>query len=135
MMGKTDSQLMQMLSTNMRHLSQRQVVLSQNIANIDTPDYRTQDLKKLDFNNLARNESNRLEMRAASYGQSMAGLTTKPRFASEENRNPFEVSPVGNNVNLEDEMAKISRTGADYQVSSSLYKKFTTLYRTALGTR
>ena len=123
---------MNMLSTQMRYLTQRQGVLSQNIANIDTPNYKAQDLKKLDFANMASAESNRLEMRATS-GKHLTGTGGRGTFGSQDVRSTFEITPVGNNVGLEEEMAKISRTGADYQVASSMYKKFTTMYRAALG--
>ncbi|MDP7142886.1 MAG: flagellar basal body protein, partial [Alphaproteobacteria bacterium] len=41
--------LFQGLSAKMRYLNQRQTVISQNIANADTPNYKPQDLKPIDF--------------------------------------------------------------------------------------
>jgi flagellar basal-body rod protein FlgB len=38
-----------MISRRMDWLSQRQTVLSQNVANADTPNYQPRDLKTLDF--------------------------------------------------------------------------------------
>ncbi len=116
----------------MRYLSDRQVVLSQNIANIDTPRYKSKDLKPVDFAELASASSSQLSMRSTS-PKHLGNLRGGTGFRSEHNRTTFETSPTQNNVGLEEEMAKISRTGADYQVASSLYKKFTGMYRAALG--
>lgn len=121
-----------MLGTQMRYLTQRQGVLARNVANIDTPGYRSQDLKPLDFSNLAAAESQRLNMRATS-GKHLTGRGDGGAFASQRNRDTFETTPVNNNVGVDEEMAKISRTGADYQMASSMYRKFTQLYRSAVG--
>lgn len=133
-MSSTESPLMQMLSTQMRYLTQRQTVLSQNIANIDTPGYKSRDMKKLDFSEMASQEQGRLGMRATS-PKHLSGMGGGGAFATQQTAETFETTPVKNNVGLEEEMAKISQTGADYQVASSMYKKFTQLYRSALGNR
>ncbi len=41
--------LLSMLKTRMTWLNQRQDVLSQNVANADTPGYAAHDLKPVDF--------------------------------------------------------------------------------------
>ena len=48
----TKAALLQLISARMSWLSQRQAVLSQNIANADTPDYRPKDLRATDFSRL-----------------------------------------------------------------------------------
>lgn len=130
----TESPLMQSLSTQMRYLTQRQTVLSQNIANLDTPNYKSRDVKPVNFADLASAESGKLAMKSTS-PKHLGGMNGGGVFATEQNRESFETTPTKNNVGLEEEMAKISKTGADYQVASSMYKKFTQLYRSALGNR
>jgi len=49
-----DSAIFGMMSDKMSWLSQRQRVLSQNIANADTPDYKARDIAKLSFTDQAR---------------------------------------------------------------------------------
>ena len=44
--------LLSMLRTRMTWLHQRQDVLSQNVANADTPGYVARDLKPLDFKDM-----------------------------------------------------------------------------------
>ena len=41
--------LFQAMSAKMNYLAERQKVISQNVANADTPGYTSQDLKKVDF--------------------------------------------------------------------------------------
>lgn len=140
-MMNNNSPLMQMLGTNMRYNTQRQTVLANNIANADTPAYRTQDLKSPDFDSMVSGSTRGPEFRAAGQmrltnPKHMLGTVgSASGFRAQEIRDAQEITPVKNNVVLEEEMAKVSDTGAQYQISNSLMKKFTTMYRSALGQR
>jgi len=142
-MMNNDSPLMNMLTQSMRYNAQRQSVLAHNIANADTPSYRAMDLNKPDFETMAMGAASGKsgEFRAAGelrmtnnkhMGGTLAGASG---FRAQEIRDAQEITPVGNNVVLEQEMAKVSDTGAQYSISSSLMKKFTTMYRGAIGQR
>lgn len=123
-----------MMKGHMKYMANRQKVLAQNIANIDTPGYKARELKKLDFEKLATSANSQLEMRTTSpthLNGTLAGSSMA--FRSEKDRNTFETTPTENNVVLEDQMGKVSDTGAQYQLSSSLMRKFTGLYRKAAG--
>lgn len=123
--------LLDALRARMSWLSSRQNVLSQNVANADTPAYQAQDLKPLDFENLLK--ANRL---------GATGLTvTDPRhiqIASETS--PYQTqeaddataNPNGNTVSLEEEMMKVADTQAQYQVAANLYSKSIAMMKTAL---
>lgn len=122
-----------MLKTHMKYMGDRQKVLAQNIANIDTPAYRARDIKKPDFSKMAAQSIGKLEMRVTNE-KHLSGTSSKgTQFATADDKNTFESSPLQNNVVLEDQMAKISDTGAEYQVSTNLLKKYTQLYRKAAG--
>ena len=132
----TDAILMQALNSQMRYTAQRQGLLSQNIANLDTPGYQAKDLKKLDFGTMMAAESNRLQMRATSAKHLEAvGANSSGPYRADKVRNPFEVTPVGNSVSLEDQMAKVSDTNEKFQTASSLMKKYTAMMHTAAGSR
>lgn len=135
-MAGTSPILMQMMHTQMRYMAQRQTVLSQNIANLDTPGYRAQDLKKLDFKRMADIEAHRLQLRATTpkHLEAIGAYATGP-YRQDKIRDPFEITPVGNNVTLEEEMAKVSTTSEKFQTSSSLMKKYTGMLQTATTTR
>lgn len=121
--------LMQMLNTQMGYTTERQGVLAHNMANIDTPSFAARDLKKLDFENMARMQ--RLEMTITSPVHSSGTLNAKMKIADEKVRKPFGMSPTKNSVVLEEQMAKISDNNTQFQMSNTLLKKYTQLYRTA----
>jgi flagellar basal-body rod protein FlgB len=124
-----------MMKTHMKYMAQRQKVIAQNIANIDTPGFKASDTKKLDFSDLVNAQSNRLAMTATSPQHMQGTLGNDGSFETIKDRDTFETSPTKNNVVLEDQMGKISDTGAQYQLSSSMMRKFTQLYRTAAGNK
>lgn len=123
-----------LLKTHMKYMSSRQQVLAQNIANIDTPGFKARDLKKPDFSKMAASSIGQLEMRATNDKHMSGTLAGKgSSFAGTNDGNTFETRPTQNNVVLEDQMAKISDTGAEYQLSSNLMRKMTQMYRKAAG--
>jgi len=118
-----------MLKARMNWLDQRQVVLSQNVANADTPGFTASDLKPLDF--------------AAVLGGTGKLAVTDPRHIAMPARpgGPFdtalvrdaEASPDGNSVSLEEEMIKVSDTQAQFQAAANLYSKALSMMKTAIG--
>ena len=83
-------------------LSQRQKILSQNIANSDTPKYKARDLKKLDFKQLVGRQSRQLGM-VATRGDHLTGQRQRLGDLSEEkNRHPLETAPNSNSVIVEE---------------------------------
>ena len=127
-----DLPLLSMLRERMTWLNQRQDLLSQNVANADTPRYVARDLKAQDFDQL---------MGASGAGTAM--MTTNARHIAlspsrmgkfEDHETPDqETSPNGNAVSLEVEMVKVSDTQAQFQAAANLYAKAMTLMRTAIG--
>lgn len=140
-MMNNNSPLMNMLGTSMRYTAQRQGVLAHNIANADTPNYRTQDLSTPDFDSMVKGGNNEPQFRAAGQMRltnskhMMGTVGGASGFRAQEIRDAQEITPVGNNVVLEEEMAKVSQTGSQNAISNSLMKKFTSMYRNALGQR
>jgi flagellar basal-body rod protein FlgB len=51
---------------------------------------------------------------------------------SDTNSSPFEITPSGNGVTLEDEMMKVSGNDMDYQTATALYQRSIGIIRTAL---
>lgn len=127
--------LFQAMQIKMGYLSERQDVLSQNIANIDTPGYKPKDLKKLDFKRMAMLHANRLKMRVTSENHSSGTVDTNTHFREEKQRKTFETTPVENAVVLEEQMAKVAETQMQFQEVTNLYKKTTSMFKTAIGTR
>lgn len=129
--------LLNVLRERMSWLNNRQSVLSQNVANADTPGYLAKDLKPLDFQKM-------VQQQVPSVLQNAGTLTvTNPRHIEispshagrfKETLSPDgEANPTGNTVSLEEEMIKVSDTQAQYQAASNLYAKAVGLLRTAIG--
>ncbi|WP_169568965.1 flagellar basal body rod protein FlgB [Sneathiella limimaris] len=120
------------LTERMKWLSQRQSVLSQNIANSDTPGYRASDLKPQSFEDLVKG-SKEAKVYMASTSEGHIVNEQKKPFNPKVEREHYEVTPAGNAVVLEDQMMKLADTQMQYQMTTSLYKKQVGLLKTALG--
>ena len=120
------------ITRKMNWLTSRQKVLAENVANVDTPQYKAADLRPLDF----RNELAKTEGRLQPVSTDPRHLSGSVR-ASEGQAQPLaeaeERDINGNTVSLEDEMMKVSETMADYQLMTSLYKKQIGMLKEALG--
>jgi len=124
--------LFSMLRTRMQWHQERQKVLAENVANADTPNFRTRDLRALDFGSQVQAAG---QVRVASTNPAhITGAAASGAFATDRN-NKYDVKPAGNAVNLEDEMMKVASNQMDYQAAVSLYSRSMGLFRTALGKR
>lgn len=124
--------LFKLMSRKMGWLTQRQEVLSQNIANADTPQYKPHDLKPFTFRD-ALADSRRLEPVATSPVH-LKGTVPQGGMDKEQRvRNPYETAPDGNAVVLEEQMMKVSQTNTDYQTVVGLYRKQVGMLKTAIG--
>jgi flagellar basal-body rod protein FlgB len=99
-----------------RHAAARQVVLSENVANADTPGYRARDLP--DFGTMLRaGHLDRATLdRAAIVDRA---VTTR--------------SPNGNTISLEDQMMRAAQTRQAHDLALSVYGAARNILRTALG--
>ena len=130
-MANNSPVLIQLLDNHMRYMAQRQAVLAQNISNLDTPAYKAQDLKKHDFSKLTDHETGQLPM-ATTTGNHLGPLNANA-YTIAKQRETFEKTPVGNEISLEEQMAKVSDTGTQYSMSSALIKKYNKMQHMALG--
>jgi flagellar basal-body rod protein FlgB len=130
-MDFSNASIMQLMGAQMRYQSQRQVVLSQNIANIDSPGYQAQDLKPVKFEDLVQRQQHKLPLAATSKShQSSTNVLAGP-YRDEKTRKTYETTPQGNSVSLEEQMAKVSENNSQYQLTTNLLRKYTGMYRTA----
>jgi flagellar basal-body rod protein FlgB len=127
--------LFSMLKERMSWLSQRQDVLSQNVANADTPGYTARELKPVDFEQALKNVTTANKFSGAL-------MTDDPRHLAPSSQSSIlddvetpdiESNPTGNSVSLEDEMIKVSDTQAQFQAATNLYAKAIDMMKTAIG--
>jgi flagellar basal-body rod protein FlgB len=132
-MSISDLPVLSALRTKMQWHQERQRVLSENVSNSDTPNFKPRDLVEPKFD------------KAGAPTGSMGALammrTTTAHIApgnggqtfDQNRRTGFETRPAGNSVNLEDEMMKVSANQMDYAAVTSLYSKSLHLLKTAIG--
>jgi flagellar basal-body rod protein FlgB len=125
--------LFKMVGARLGYLSERQNVLSQNIANADTPNYRPSDLKPMNFQSLVRGDQ-RIRMAVTSQAH-LAGVTPAANFQAVKQAfgKTYETAPNGNAVVLEEEMMKVAEIQQNYQLATNLYQKNVTMLRSAIG--
>lgn len=129
-MAATDLALFDALKTRMGWLQRRQSVLSENVANADTPGFRARELAPLEAAGPGETAGGVGVVRThpAHLGVGRGGDQHDARKADS-----FAVRPSGNSVVLEEEMMKVAETQLDYRMTSGLYSRGLSLLRTALG--
>ena len=109
--------------------SNREQILSQDIANADTPGYRPQDL--------------------APFQASLGQFVVKPVMTNPRDLPGFTDSgsgalveqttdaraPDGNAVSVTDELARVADTDTTHRLVSEIYQKYVALYTTALDAK
>src|ERR1700689_752374 len=109
-MSMNDIPGLAILRTRMQWHQERQRVLSENVANSDTPNFRPRDLVEPKFDPsgaAAVGSMGSLAMMQTS-GSHIAALEGGGQTFDQNRKTGFETRPTGNAVNLEDEMLKVS---------------------------
>lgn len=120
------------LRERMSWLTQRQDVLSENVANANTPGYRAKDLTEPSFRDLLQAgervpESGRTQPGHLDMTSGRSGGAKVVELESQ-----WEASPDGNSVVLEDQMMQVSQTQMEYQSAINLYRKSLDILRVAI---
>lgn len=116
--------LMKGIGGKMNWLNQRNTVISENIANADTPQYRPSDLQKIDFGSVMNAAQNRPRIHQVS--TNAAHIGANPKVGESEARaskDVYEIAPAENSVILEEQLFKAQETMADYNMMTNLYRK------------
>lgn len=134
------------IMSKMDWLDQNQRVLSQNIANADTPGYQPKSLKEADFKSLMGSTASggskgsapqlaltpvRLEGTNAMHFGVKEG--EKVSAEAKAQKTTYESSPDENGVVLEEQLFKANRNSMDYQLATNLYRRNVGMLRMALG--
>jgi flagellar basal-body rod protein FlgB len=113
--------LFKMATTRMDWASQRQKVLSQNIANSDTPGYQPKDLKELNFKEILRGTTVAPVTVTRTDPNHLKGtIPEQEKFRAQGQKKTFEESPDGNQVVVEEQMQKVGDTRSDYNTAITL---------------
>lgn len=118
----------------MNWLARRQELLSQNIANADTPGYKPHDLKPFSFKDMVqRQQLPPLNMEVTNSEHLGGERKAVSPFREVVDTKPYETAPDGNAVVLEEQMAKVNETAIQHRLTTELYRKNLGLIRIAIG--
>ena len=126
--------LFSLLTQRMQWLSSRQALLSQNVANADTPNYVARDMKPVDFGKIIADQKGATSLSLTDTRHIRVSARSGAPF-DQEDASGEGGTPTGNVVSLEQEMIKLSDTQIQYQTATNLYQKAVNMFRTALGGR
>ena len=132
-MAITDLPLFSMLRTRMQWHQERQRLLSENVANSDTPNFRPRDLARCNSTGL-RPTLTSIALDRTEPGHVASSTSASGQFQTSQ-FGAYELRPTGNAVSLEDEMIKIVANQMDYQAATTLYTKSLGLTKIAIGKR
>jgi flagellar basal-body rod protein FlgB len=126
-----DLTLFAMAQRSMDYLARRQTVLSENIANANTPQYKSKDLAPLSFKDLMAPPAE--PVRAAATNPMHFSPEVEPvRFETLTERRPEESTPDGNQIQIEDQMQKIGDVKSKYDLAVNLMMKHISMFKTAI---
>ena len=132
----TDISLFKAMGSKMAYLNTRQRVISQNIANADTPGYQPSDLNKVDFGRTLKKVSGDTSIQMVSTNSGhLPSANQMAALKVREQKNTYEVAPDENGVILEEQLIKSNDVQMDYNLMINLYRQNTDLIRTSLGKR
>ena len=126
-----DIPLFSMLESKLRYVDQRERLLSENIANSDTPGFQPSDLKPFSFEAALRP---RLGLSGLSQ-TSPSHLAGRPLSASSfrsEASPDSETRLDGNSVVLEEEMSKMTESRIDLETAIDFYQQSNNLIAMAV---
>ena len=121
-------EIMSMAQAMARHAADRQNVVSQNIANADTPGYRAKDISP--FSELyAAGSTTGLTVSRPGHLRDHPDRSAMPRVHD----STADMSPNGNSVSLETEMVKAVEVKRQHDQALAIYKSSMNVLRASLG--
>ena len=129
-----DLTLFAMAQRQIDYLAKRQSVLSENVANANTPQYQVKDLAPVSFKDLMAPPKAAVQMAVTNPMHISPELasSTSAQFEEVNVRSPQESKPDGNQVQVEDQMQKIGDIKGDYELAVNLMMKNISMIKTAL---
>jgi flagellar basal-body rod protein FlgB len=122
--------LFEAITRRMGWLSQRQTVLAENVANVNTPGYNEKDLKEPDFRGILKGAASVVHMVSTNPNH----ITTRPDGQIDGTIVTTDDRTLnGNGVSIEAQMMKVSENAADYTLTTTLYKQHMAMIKTVLG--
>lgn len=113
---KLNTDLISRLGGRITYLGTRNDVLSQNLANLETSNYQAKDLSFSGYLDDLQAQS-----KIDSNGMAKEAFFKTPK--TENVVSTADPGPNGNNVNMEDEMAKLADNSVEFMIATDIIKK------------
>ena len=128
-MESSNTGLMALIAQKMGYLNQRQSVLAENVANADTPGFKSLDLAPFTFGEALKQANVGMTVTDPRHitPASMAGVNSKS-----VKEKSYETLPSGNSVDIEQQMMEVSKNSVEYKEVTSIYHKIGALFNIAL---
>lgn len=126
-----DLTLFAMAQKSLNYLARREAVLSENVANADTPGFRSKDLAPLSFKDVLTPPAP--PIKAVTTNPMHISPAVEPTsFEVLKDQDPVESKPDGNTVQVDDQMQKIGEAKGKYDMAINLFMKHLSMLKTAL---
>jgi flagellar basal-body rod protein FlgB len=127
-MDPTRIGLFELAERRLAWTDQRQAVLARNIANVSTPSYRAQDV--VPFAQALSGTTGLAPVKTqADHLNGTIATPFRPALAER----PTAIAPDGNAISLDGELMKVADTETIQTLVTTIYKKYVSLFSTALG--
>ena len=123
----TDIYLFGLSSRRAEWLANRQTIVAENIANVNTPGYKSKDIQG--FSDAM--QSTQLAM-AGTSSLHMAATGGRSVDVEEQRENEWDVTHSGNSVTLEQELLKSGEVSTQYTLNASIAKAFHRFFLTSI---
>lgn len=115
--------LFNLASRQLKHLAARQAVISGNIANVNTPGYRAQDVTPF------REVLDKTTLAMASTNPGHLGIgASADRVGKSRNAEAWEVVHSGNSVSVEEQLLKAGEVARDQSLNTGVVKSFNRMF-------
>jgi flagellar basal-body rod protein FlgB len=129
------------IGQSMKHLSERQRVIAENIANGETPGFKARTVTTPDFSSLVKvyggnggkPEISRPKVQLSGGMSAMGARPPQAGGTVTLDSDVTETKPDGNNVTLEDQLLKMGEVQSDFAAMTNIYRKQLGLLKLALG--
>ena len=126
--------LFDLVKSRLGWLGHRQDVGSQNIANADPPKDRARGVQPFKFEDVLRRSTRQPVNMQVTQASHLPGIRQRPdAFKETVERKPYETSPDGNSVVLEEQIGKMNEIDINHRLITELYKKHLNMIKTAIG--
>jgi flagellar basal-body rod protein FlgB len=131
--------LLKGIMAKMDWLDQNQRVISENIANSDTPGFRPKQLDKADFKSMmgaSMSGGGAAPMKniqiAMTDPKHLGSVGSNAALGQSNQKKTYEASPDDNAVVIEEQLFKANENNLDYQLATNLYRRNVGMLRMAI---